>query len=98
VALTREPLVINGPFDPGVFAVSAGLDPPAESAMFAPLVNRGQLLGVLNVFSHGREFSADHLRPMMLFAEQAALSIVNSRLYETERRRVAELRQLNLSG
>jgi hypothetical protein len=32
---------------------------------------------------------------MMLLAENAALSIVNSRLYETERRRVAELRQLN---
>ena len=35
---------------------------------------------------------------MTLFAEHAALSIVNSRLDETDRRRVAELRELNRSG
>jgi GAF domain len=98
VALTREPLVINGPFDPGVFALSAEPHLRESSAMLAPLVNRGEVLGVLNVFSGSREFSADDLRPMTLFAEHAALSIVNSRLYETERRRVAELRELNRSG
>lgn len=95
VAFTREPLVLDGPFDPAVFLPSPELDRLARGAMAVPLVNRGQLMGILSVFSLDHRFRSEDLRPMMLLAENAALSIVNSRLYETERRRVAELRQLN---
>jgi GAF domain-containing protein len=98
VAFTREPVMLAGPFDPAIFLPSPELDPQARGAMSVPLVSRGELLGVLNVFSRDREFTQDDLRPMTLLAEHAALSIVNSRLYEMERRRVAELRQLNRSG
>jgi GAF domain-containing protein len=63
-----------------------------------PAVSRGtaQWAGFPSryVFSAGRLFSEADLRPMTLLAEQAAISIVNSRHYETERRRVAELQQL----
>jgi hypothetical protein len=95
VAFTREPLVVTGPFDPGAYGGAVELDPAARSAMSVPLVSRGELLGVLNVFSGERDFSRADLRPMILLAEQAAISIVNSRHYEAERRRVAELRELN---
>jgi hypothetical protein len=91
VASSREPLLASAPFEGAAFGAAPELDPGALGAMSAPLVSRGELLGVLTVFSGERRFAEGDLRPMMLFAEHAATSIVNARLYETERRRVAEL-------
>jgi GAF domain-containing protein len=74
------------------------LDPAVLGAMAVPLASRGELLGVLNVFSRERAFDQADLRSMLLFAEHAAISIVNARHYETERRRVADLLELNRRG
>jgi two-component system sensor histidine kinase KdpD len=96
VAETREALLIHGKADPTDFP---GLVPharPVASAISAPLIHRGSLLGVLNVNAAGEKvFSEFDLRAVSLFAEQAAASIANARLYETERAHVAELTHLN---
>jgi signal transduction histidine kinase len=96
VAQTREALLIHGKADPTDFP---GLVPHAEpvaSAISAPLIHRGELLGVLNVNAGSdRTFSEFDLRAVSLFGEQAAASVANGRLYETEREHVAELTHLN---
>jgi hypothetical protein len=91
VAFTRDPMLVTAPFDSAALGPAPELDPMALSGMSVPLVSRGKLLGVLTVFSGERRFTEADLRPMMLFADQAAISIVNAGLYETERRRVDEL-------
>lgn len=96
VAETREALLINGKADAADFP---GLEPhvqPVVSAISAPLIHRDELLGVLNVNRMGDErFTEFDLRAVSLFAEQAAASIANARLYEAERAHVAELTHLN---
>ncbi len=96
VARTREPLLINGKPSAEEFP---GLDDRAQavdSAMSVPLVNRDQVLGVLNVnATPDRTFSAYDLRALSLFAEQAAVAIANARLFDAERARVVELVELD---
>ena len=84
VARTWEPMLITGQ--------RAGRHAAVETAMCVPLIHRSQLLGVLNVNSTaGRRFTEYDLRALHLFAEQAAAAIANARLYDIERRHVAEL-------
>jgi GAF domain-containing protein len=96
VARTKEPLLINGKPTPQDFP---GLDARTQqvaSAMSVPLVNRDQLLGVLNVNAEpGSAFSAYDLRALSLFAEQAAVAIANARLFDAERAHVVELVELD---
>ena len=96
VAQTREALLIHGKADPSDFPGLVPHAQPVASAISAPLIHRGALLGVLNVNASGTKvFSEFDLRAVSLFAEQAAASIANARLYETERAHVAELTHLN---
>lgn len=96
VALSREPLLINGEADPADFPGLAPHEQYVDSAMCVPLVNRDELLGVLNVNADpDREFTEYDLRALSLFAEQAASAIANARLFEAERSHVAELLELD---
>ncbi len=96
VAETREALLVHGKADPAHFPGLVPHAKPVMSAISAPLIHRDSLLGVLNVNASGdRAFSEFDLRAVSLFAEQAAASIANARLYEVERAHVAELTQLN---
>lgn len=96
VARSREPLLIDGDADPEDFPGLVRRDTPIESAISVPLVNRDDLLGVLNVnAAAGRTFTEYDLRAMSVFAEQAAAAIANARLYEAEREHVAELIELD---
>jgi signal transduction histidine kinase len=96
VALTEEPVLIDGRLDPDDFPGYERLDDDVASAMCVPLVNRGRLLGVLNVNAEpARVFSEYDLRALSLFAEQAAGAIANARMYERERSHVAELVELD---
>lgn len=95
VAVSGEPLLLSG-------NVRAQFRPPIErakkvdSAMSVPLVNREELLGVLNVnASSDRTFNEYDLRALSLFAEQAAVAIANARLYESQRAYVDELLELD---
>jgi two-component system, OmpR family, sensor histidine kinase KdpD len=96
VAMSSEPLLIDGKADPARFP---GLSPRAtqiESAMCTPLVHRGDVVGVLNVnAAPGRIFTEYDLRAMSVFAEQAASAISNASLFEAERQHVSELMRLD---
>src|SRR6478736_4750523 len=61
-------------------------------AMCVPLVNRGQLLGVLTVIApEGGGFEDEDLDILSLFAEPVAAAIAKAGLYEAERANVAKL-------
>lgn len=92
VAETRAPLLINGD------AVDLGLRDGSAvggedgSAMSVPLVNRGQLLGVLNVRAAGSvQFDDYDLQRLSLFAEPVAAAIAKAGLYAAEKAHVVEL-------
>jgi putative methionine-R-sulfoxide reductase with GAF domain len=95
VALRREPVLIEGHVDPTEFPGLADRDPYVESAMSLPLINRDEVVGVLNVNAAvGYAFTEYDLRAVAVFAEQAASAVANARLYEAERAHVAELIEL----
>jgi two-component system, OmpR family, sensor histidine kinase KdpD len=96
VAQTREALLIDGRADKSSFPGLSEREEEVESALSVPLVNRNVLFGVLNVNAGpDRQYSEYDLRALSLFAEQAAVAIANSRLYETERQHVAQLLELD---
>ena len=96
VAERREPVLISGRVTSGVGYDGVPRAIPVQSAVCVPLLNRGELLGVLNVNgSLERPFSEYDLRALTLFAEHAAMAIANSRLYEAERDHVAQLMELD---
>ena len=96
VAARREPVLIRGKVAAGVGPDGQARAVPVQSAVCVPLVNRDELLGVLNVNgTTERPFTEYDLRALSLFAEHAAMSIANSRLYEAERDHVAQLMELD---
>ena len=96
VAETREPLLINGIAGESEFPNRVERTKPVESAMSVPLVNRDELLGVLNCnAAPERTFTELDLRAFTLFAEQAASAIANARLYESQREHVEELLKID---
>ncbi len=63
-----------------------------ESAVCVPLLHRGQVLGVLILSGGaGHTYSEHDLRAVSLFAEHAAISVANARLYEAEKALSAQL-------
>jgi signal transduction histidine kinase len=96
VAQQREPLLIAGPASKERFKNLVAQDPPVESALSVPLLNRDDLMGVLNVHAGAdRSFTEYDLRALGLFAEHGAVSIANARLFEAERAHVDELLELD---
>src|SRR5947209_2816277 len=96
VAQQREPLLISGPASRERFKNLVLQDVPVDSALSVPLINRDDVLGVLNVHAGAdRQFTEYDLRALGLFAEHAAVSIANARLYEAERAHVNELVELD---
>ncbi len=96
VAEQREPLLIAGQASRERFKNLVQQDTPVESALSVPLINRDEILGVLNVHaSADRMFTEYDLRALGLFAEHAAVSIANARLYEAEKAHVNELVELD---
>jgi len=66
---------------------TAALHNVIASAMSAPLIVRGQLIGVLNVYSRlPRAFAGPTQRLLRLYAAQAAVVIANARLLEESQR------------
>jgi diguanylate cyclase (GGDEF)-like protein len=85
VAAGREPLLIQGRLDHDHYAALPAGERPV-SAMSAPLVHRGNLLGVLNLNARSdKEYTAHDLRALSLFAEQAAVAVANAQLFEAQR-------------
>lgn len=93
VARTREPLLIDGratsSLFPGLVRRTGG---EVRSALCVPLLERGELLGVLNLSAPAEgDFSEYDLRAVSLFAEQAATAIGKARLYERSQAQAEEL-------
>ncbi len=91
VALTREPLLVP----PDVATASSCATLPGflfGGAMCVPLVNRGQLLGILTLIAAAEaEFDDEDLDILSLFAEPVAAATAKAGLYEAERANVAKL-------
>jgi signal transduction histidine kinase len=69
------------------------------SVLTLPLLNRENLIGVLDLYhDQPRPYSNDEIRILSIFANQAALSITNARLYEESRRRELESTRLSEAG
>ena len=65
-----------------------------RSAVLAPLQVKRRVIGCLCAFDKQGAFTADDLRLLTIFADQAATAIQNARLYETVQRNVARLQTL----
>jgi len=92
VAQSREPLLVSQ--EVAAADVGGALDANLElgGAMCVPLVNRGQLLGVLTVLAaKSAGFTDDDLSVLSLFAEPVAAATAKAGLYEAERANVAKL-------
>jgi diguanylate cyclase (GGDEF)-like protein len=82
VARTMQPLLLNGEASPAVFPGLGKRVNTVGSSLCVPLVERSQLLGVLNLSAERTDcFSEYDLRAISLFAEQAAAAIGKARLY-----------------
>ena len=92
VATVRNALLINGEASDGAFP---GLRPrrtPVDSAISVPMIERDQLIGVLNVTAPSTHvFNHRDLEAARAFAEYAAAAIAKARLYENSRRKSEEL-------
>jgi signal transduction histidine kinase/ActR/RegA family two-component response regulator len=65
-----------------------------RAAICAPLGMQGRVVGILSLGDRaGRTFRADEIRLLQAFADQAALSFEQARLYEEARRREAAVEQ-----
>ena len=68
----------------------------AQSCAGAPLRYRDQIIGLISL--HGARpdaFTERQAASLQVFADQAAIAIINARLFESERQRVAELQRSN---
>ena len=92
VAVVRNALLINGEASDGAFP---GLHPRrtrVDSAISVPMIEREQLIGVLNVTAPATHvFNHRDLEAARAFAEYAAAAIAKARLYENSRRKSEEL-------
>jgi signal transduction histidine kinase len=69
------------------------------SVLTLPLLNHENLLGVLELYhDQARVYSTDEIRILTIFANQAALAIMNARLYEESQLRELELQRLSEAG
>ena len=92
VAETRAPLLIKGHDDDKRLSNQSELQAESGSAMSVPLINRGQLLGVLNVrAAESVEFNDYDIQTLSLFAEPVAAAIAKAGLYATEKAHVIAL-------
>jgi diguanylate cyclase (GGDEF)-like protein len=92
VAIARRPQLVVGPASSSHFPGHEDRGRTVDSAMSVPMIDRGELVGVLNVGMLGRRmFDDDDVDLLSAFGEQAATAIAKTRLYEAARRATAEL-------
>ncbi len=85
---TRRPIIVANARDDTRLAVSRELIDQAgyRSMLCVPLVARGKVLGGISVYTNEfHEFTLDELRLVQAFADQAAIAMENSRLYQETR-------------
>jgi len=92
VAASGQPLVVDD-YQHWEGRSSTFADVPFTAVASVPLEWQGQVIGALNVVDdiEQRAFTQDDVRRLMLLAPQAAIAIVNARLYEELRQASEEL-------
>ncbi len=92
VAASGQPLVVED-YQHWEGRSSTFADVPFTAVASVPLEWQGQVIGALNVVDdiEHRAFTQDDVRRLMLLAPQAAIAIVNARLYEELRQASEEL-------
>jgi PAS domain S-box-containing protein len=87
VARTQQPLIIED-YEEWAGRSDRYAQVEAHAAVVLPLVVRGRLVGVINVWHSepGKQFELEDLRILELFATQAAIAIDNARLYTAANR------------
>jgi diguanylate cyclase (GGDEF)-like protein len=92
VAVARRPQLISGTASPAHFPGLPDKSRSPNSGMSVPMIDRGELVGVLNVGATGaRVFTGDDVDLLCGFGELAATAIAKARLYEAARRATAQL-------
>ncbi len=94
---SRQPHIINDTdIEPAFEPVGRPALDAVRSVLGAPLLVEGRPIGALfaDNFSRRQAFDDNDLRLLQSLAGQAAIAIENARLYESERRRGAELEAL----
>ena len=96
VAQTGEPLIIDDYHTWSGRAAAYEEEQPFTAVLSVPMMWRGQVTGVIHVLHNveTRRFTQADLELLTLFANHAAISVENARLYESERKRSAELETL----
>jgi signal transduction histidine kinase/DNA-binding NarL/FixJ family response regulator len=99
VAETREPLIIEDYLTWEARAPQYG-DVQIHASMAAPLMVGGRLVGVITILTSTaeRQFGPADLHLLNLFAQQAAITIENARLFEAEQRRAEQFRVIGEVG
>lgn len=97
VAQHREPILITGKAEDGMFKDLRDRADVPRSALCVPLISQEELFGVLNINdpTGTREFSEYDLRALGLFAEHAAIAIRNASVFEKERQAVTRLEEVD---
>ena len=103
VRLTRSVLVLSHPADDVRFAQSRYIATRRpKSVLVLPVLNQSRIVAVIYVENNLLEgaFTERHVKTLELLGAQAAISLVNARLYESLERKVAqrteELRRMSM--
>ncbi|MDJ1184678.1 AAA family ATPase [Roseofilum sp. BLCC_M143] len=86
VKRTQEIVLINNLSNSHVFSTDFYLlQKPTQSLVCTPILNQGQLIGILYLENHltAEAFTSDRLEVLNLLTTQAAISINNARFYQT---------------
>ncbi|MDJ1180435.1 AAA family ATPase [Roseofilum sp. BLCC_M91] len=102
VKRTEEVVLINNLSEVHSFSSDSYLlQQPTQSLVCSPILNQGQLIGILYLENHltSDAFTADRMKVLNLLTTQAAISINNARFYQTLEdtvaRRTAQLARAN---
>ncbi|MCF7885527.1 MAG: SpoIIE family protein phosphatase [Candidatus Marinimicrobia bacterium] len=83
----REPLLVNDFQHDDRFQLTENMEFPVRSLLSVPLMVKGRMIGLLNVFNKrlGGEFTEDDQRILSIIASQSAQVLEQARLYKQEK-------------
>jgi len=95
VATQRQPALVDDVSQDERWRTVSGMDEWVRSALSVPLISRGELVGVVNIYSNYTSFfNDDHRRLAESAAATVAAAVANARLYGAERQRRQEAETL----
>jgi len=99
VKRTLKPLVLADAEINSQFAADSYLQKhQAKSVLCIPILNQGQLLGVLYLENHLTvgAFTSDRVEVLNIICSQAAISLENARLYQAAQQALTDLKQAQI--